>query len=136
MLRAFYLQEFKLRLDIERSRAIKCPTVAFQLAGCKKVQQALTEPCVLEKYLHDEIVVQQLRSTFVGQYKLDAVSKSSLIWTSHEVVVVANVLHNIFSCFRVTQSDFGEIFAFEVTNIHVFFLFSFPFLLLCMTTCM
>ena len=66
-------QEFKLRLDIERSRAIKCPTVAFHLAGCKKIQQVLAEPGVLEKFIQGSDVIQDIRSTFVGLYKLDTV---------------------------------------------------------------
>ncbi|ORY76899.1 hypothetical protein BCR35DRAFT_305656 [Leucosporidium creatinivorum] len=32
------------RLLIERSLAIKCPTLALQLSGCKKVQQVLSSP--------------------------------------------------------------------------------------------
>jgi hypothetical protein len=71
------LQEFKLRLDIERSRAIKCPTVAFHLAGCKKIQQVLAEPGVLERFIQGVDVINDLRSTFVGLYKLDTVSKLS-----------------------------------------------------------
>ena len=34
---------------LERSRAIKCPSAAFHLAGTKKVQQVLAEPGVLER---------------------------------------------------------------------------------------
>lgn len=39
------------RLLVERSRAIKCPTIALQLAGAKKVQQVLAEPGRLETFL-------------------------------------------------------------------------------------
>lgn len=41
-------REWSTRLLIERSLAIKCPSIALQLAGCKKVQQVLAEPGVLE----------------------------------------------------------------------------------------
>jgi glutathione synthetase len=44
---------FDTRLLLERSRAIKCPTIQLQLAGGKKVQQALTKPGVLESFLLD-----------------------------------------------------------------------------------
>ncbi|XP_053403446.1 glutathione synthetase-like isoform X2 [Mercenaria mercenaria] len=71
--------EFKLRLDIERSRAIKCPTVAVHLAGCKKVQQVLTEPGVLERFIDDTEVIKDIRSTFVGLYRLDAKDSSKII---------------------------------------------------------
>lgn len=43
--------EWGTRLLLERSRAIKCPSMALQLAGAKKVQQVLTEPGVLEDFL-------------------------------------------------------------------------------------
>ena len=43
--------EWAGRLLIERSSAIKCPTVAVHLAGAKKVQQRLAEPGVLERYV-------------------------------------------------------------------------------------
>ena len=43
------LQEWQARLLMERSVAIKCPTVAYHLAGAKKVQQELARPGVLER---------------------------------------------------------------------------------------
>lgn len=71
--------EFKLRLDIERSRAIKCPTVAFHLAGCKKIQQVLAEPGVLERFIQGTDAINDLRSTFVGLYKLDTADSDEII---------------------------------------------------------
>ncbi|PWN54140.1 glutathione synthase [Violaceomyces palustris] len=44
-------REWETRLMLERSFAIKCPTVALQLAGAKKVQQVLSEEGILEKLL-------------------------------------------------------------------------------------
>ena len=40
--------EWTTRLLLERSRAIKCPSMALQLAGAKKIQQVLCEDGVLE----------------------------------------------------------------------------------------
>ncbi|KAK0549119.1 Glutathione synthetase [Tilletia horrida] len=75
-----------VRHMLERSAAIKCPTVALQLAGAKKVQQVLAEPGVLEKFLleapassddrtsHVRFTTQDvdlLRSTFSGLWPLD-----------------------------------------------------------------
>lgn len=37
-----------MRLEIEKSRAVKCPDIACNLAGVKKVQQVLALPGVLE----------------------------------------------------------------------------------------
>ena len=42
--------EWNARRLLEQSRAIKCPTIITQLAGCKKVQQVLAMPGVLERY--------------------------------------------------------------------------------------
>jgi glutathione synthase len=42
--------EWEARRMLERSTAIKCPTVITQLAGCKKVQQVLASTGELERY--------------------------------------------------------------------------------------
>jgi len=42
-------KDWEARELIERSKTIKCPTIAYQLAGAKKVQQELAKPNVLEK---------------------------------------------------------------------------------------
>jgi glutathione synthetase len=43
--------EWNARKLLESSRAIKCPTIITQLAGCKKIQQVLATPGVLERYI-------------------------------------------------------------------------------------
>jgi glutathione synthetase len=60
------------RHHLERSAAIKCPTVLTHLAGSKKVQQALTTPNTLERFLpnHPPSTLTALRSTFAPQYDL------------------------------------------------------------------
>ncbi|XP_068696198.1 glutathione synthetase-like [Montipora foliosa] len=64
-------KEWNARLMLERSRAIKCPSAAFHLAGTKKVQQVLASPGVLERFISDEEAVNKIRSTFTGLYTLD-----------------------------------------------------------------
>ncbi|KAI8988085.1 glutathione synthase [Mycotypha africana] len=61
------------RLLIERSLSIKCPTVAYQLIGSKKVQQVLSEANRLERYISedDSDLADEIRSTFAGLYPLD-----------------------------------------------------------------
>ncbi len=59
------------RVLLERSIAIKCPTLAMQLCGTKKMQQCLAEPNVLEQFFDDKQQCQRLRSCFAGLYKLD-----------------------------------------------------------------
>ena len=46
----FFLKEWNARLLIEQSSAVKCPSIAYQLAGTKKIQQELAKPGVLERY--------------------------------------------------------------------------------------
>jgi glutathione synthase len=63
-------KEWAARLLIERSFSIKCPNIAYQLVGAKKVQQVLAIPGRIEKYL-DESVAHELRESFAGLYPLD-----------------------------------------------------------------
>lgn len=64
---------WSLRLLIERSRAIKCPSIQYQLAGSKKIQQELAQPGVLRRFLNEEEATQ-VRKIFTGLYSLDFVS--------------------------------------------------------------
>jgi glutathione synthase len=58
---------------IENSLAIKCPTVAQQLAGTKKMQQVLTGEGMVERFLPEyPEQARQIRSCFTGIYALDA----------------------------------------------------------------
>lgn len=85
---------FKTRFLLERSRAIKCPTIAMQLAGGKKVQQVLTQPGVLEHFLADEekygrdvlsqAEIGELRESFMEMWGLD-VGEDSLMPDSKAV---------------------------------------------------
>lgn len=62
---------------LERSRAVKCPDIATQLAGTKKVQQELSQPGMLERLLPGRAeAVARIRATFAGLYSLDMVSVS------------------------------------------------------------
>ncbi|KAE8142228.1 hypothetical protein BDV38DRAFT_151972 [Aspergillus pseudotamarii] len=83
-LRCFYApsdfkseRDWEARTHVERSAAIKCPTVLNQLAGCKIVQQVLAEttgPDHLASFLPDTdpAVVARLRETFAPQYDLSS----------------------------------------------------------------
>ncbi|XP_022786702.1 glutathione synthetase-like [Stylophora pistillata] len=68
--------EWSARLTIELSRCVKCPTVAYQLMGTKKMQQVFAEPGVLERFLPNREAVDRVRATFTGLYTLDPVNKS------------------------------------------------------------
>lgn len=62
-------EDWAVRLMLERSLAIKCPTIALQLAGAKKVQQALAEPGVLERFVGNN--AHDLRLMFAQLWPLD-----------------------------------------------------------------
>ncbi|XP_064394858.1 glutathione synthetase-like isoform X2 [Halichondria panicea] len=64
-------KEWDARLLCEMSRASNCPSVGYQLAGTKKVQQALTVPGILEKFCDDSDAVASIRTTFAGIYSLE-----------------------------------------------------------------
>lgn len=59
------------RLLAERSTAIKCPDVASQLIGTKKVQQVFSQPGAVERFIDDPEAVKRIRRTFAGLYSLD-----------------------------------------------------------------
>ncbi|KAJ3836646.1 hypothetical protein F5878DRAFT_624625 [Lentinula raphanica] len=74
--------QYQTRFELERSKAIKCPTIPLQLAGGKKVQQILTEPGVLERFLCDESkygsqgvfsaqAIAELRQSWMEMWGLD-----------------------------------------------------------------
>uniref|UniRef100_A0A8B9MEJ8 Glutathione synthetase n=1 Tax=Accipiter nisus TaxID=211598 RepID=A0A8B9MEJ8_9AVES len=65
-------QNWEARLLLERSRAVKCPDIATQLAGTKKVQQELSRPGTLERLLPGRTeAIARIRATFAGLYSLD-----------------------------------------------------------------
>ncbi|KAN0015968.1 hypothetical protein ACTFIU_005918 [Dictyostelium citrinum] len=62
--------EWKARLLIERSLAIKCPTIAHHLVGVKKIQQVLAQPGVLERFIKDKESLERVKRSFTGLYSL------------------------------------------------------------------
>lgn len=64
-------KEWDARLRVERSTAIKCPSIHYQLAGTKKVQQALASPGVLEQFMGGGAATSRVRDIFTGLYSLD-----------------------------------------------------------------
>jgi glutathione synthase len=59
------------RLLLERSRAIKCPSILGHLATFKKVQQALATPGALTRFLPDD-EADRIARTFAPMYPLEA----------------------------------------------------------------
>ncbi|KAF7998166.1 hypothetical protein HCN44_009564 [Aphidius gifuensis] len=63
-------KEWDVRLLIERSLAIKCPSIQYHLAGTKKVQQALANSNVVANYLNNDKKVACIENIFTGLYSL------------------------------------------------------------------
>lgn len=63
-------KEWSARLIMEKSKAIKCPTIHYHLAGTKKVQQELAKPGAVEMFLETS-KAEMLRELFVGLYGLE-----------------------------------------------------------------
>jgi glutathione synthetase len=66
-------EDWTARLHLEKSRAIKCPSILTQLAGCKKVQQVLATPHSphLKRFLPDANVAARVLTTFAPIDPLD-----------------------------------------------------------------
>ena len=65
--------EWQSREKMERSRATKCPSLGYHLAGTKKVQQELARPGTVERFFPDpadKAMVDNMRSAFAGLYSL------------------------------------------------------------------
>lgn len=63
--------EWDARFLIEKSAAIKCPSIQYHLAGTKKVQQALAKPGILKRFLTDDAKIKAITNTFTGLYSMD-----------------------------------------------------------------
>merc|ERR1712156_465543 len=64
-------KEWEARLMIERSLAIKSPSIQYHLAGTKKVQQVLAAPGTLERFFSDQTKIDQIRGIFTGLLSVD-----------------------------------------------------------------
>ncbi|XP_059085218.1 glutathione synthetase-like isoform X1 [Tigriopus californicus] len=64
-------REWDARLMMERSMAIKSPSIHYHLAGTKKVQQELALPGTLERFCDDPEKIKSIKSIFTGLYTLD-----------------------------------------------------------------
>ncbi|KAH1082889.1 hypothetical protein J1N35_022650 [Gossypium stocksii] len=62
--------EWRARLLMEQSSAIKCPSISYHLAGTKKIQQELAKPNVLERFLESKEDIAKLQKCFAGLWSL------------------------------------------------------------------
>ena len=86
------------RHHLERSAAIKCPTILLQLAGSKKIQQVLTStsPDHLSRFLptHPTQTLSSLRSTFAPQYSLSSTDSHASSAAGLEIALDENLAQN------------------------------------------
>ena len=68
--------EWDARLMMERSLAVKSPSINYHLAGTKKVQQELARTGQVEKFLGDNLQISAVKEIFTGLYSLDHVRPS------------------------------------------------------------
>ncbi|KAL3105076.1 hypothetical protein niasHT_029457 [Heterodera trifolii] len=67
--------ELDARLMIERSTAIKAPSLVFAMSHSKKIQQVLTRPGMVERFLSgpsEAHLVDKIRQTFAGLWGFEA----------------------------------------------------------------
>ncbi|XP_073143404.1 glutathione synthetase, chloroplastic isoform X2 [Henckelia pumila] len=63
--------EWKARLLMEQSSAVKCPSISYHLAGTKKIQQELAKPSILERFLESKEDIAKVRKCFAGLWSLE-----------------------------------------------------------------
>ena len=63
--------EWNARLKVEKSLAIKCPSIAYHLVGTKKMQQVLAMPDQVERFLTNPEEAEAIRACFAGLFSLD-----------------------------------------------------------------
>ncbi|OQR68132.1 glutathione synthetase [Tropilaelaps mercedesae] len=79
---------WRIRELVEGSNAIKCPNVAWHLSGCKKIQQELAQPNVLERFCDNAEQAQRIRAVFAGLYALDEEEKYKMVLSNPENFVL------------------------------------------------
>lgn len=75
--------DWEIRRKIELSFAVKIPSVAWQLAGAKKVQQVLANPEVLKRFQGSK----KLAQSFAGLFELNSETISQAIGNAERFVL-------------------------------------------------
>ncbi|GAQ79430.1 glutathione synthetase [Klebsormidium nitens] len=71
--------EWRARLLMEESSAVKCPSISYHLTGAKKIQQELARPGVLERFITNEKDAALLRRHFAGLWALEGEGSEEII---------------------------------------------------------
>ncbi|KAI9295512.1 glutathione synthase [Neoconidiobolus thromboides FSU 785] len=70
--------EWLARKLLESSYAYKCPNLAYQLVGSKKIQQVLADKDILKKFIKNENDFNNIQQCFTGLYPVDESSLNSI----------------------------------------------------------
>lgn len=70
-------KEWEARALIEKSLAAKCPSIAVQLVGTKKIQQILDLPGEVERFIDSKEDADAIRATFARQYSLSSTQEGA-----------------------------------------------------------
>ncbi|KAL9597512.1 MAG: hypothetical protein Q9219_005094 [cf. Caloplaca sp. 3 TL-2023] len=81
------------RLRLESSTAIKCPSILTQLASSKKIQQQLSLPGALERFLPPQEAAR-IRETFMPMYPLSSSPTSPLGLKARELATNSHTAEN------------------------------------------
>ncbi|KAF9220257.1 glutathione synthase [Gyrodon lividus] len=83
-------EHYKTRFTLERSRAIKCPTIPLQLAGGKKIQEVLSQPGIVENFFCSSSDkaddAANLRETWMHMWALDTSNPPPSTSTSTSII--------------------------------------------------
>lgn len=64
-------ETWDVRITLESSLSIKCPSLLTQLSGSKKIQQLLTKKDILSKFIDNDLEINKITDTFCKIYPLD-----------------------------------------------------------------
>lgn len=81
-------QAWAARLRIERSNAIKCPSIHYHLSGLKTVQSRLTQPEILAQLVPEAKQRQRLQACFAQFYALDSPTVQQQVQAAPEQFVL------------------------------------------------
>eukprot|EP01062_Namystynia_karyoxenos_P016589 TRINITY_DN16063_c0_g1_i1.p1 TRINITY_DN16063_c0_g1~~TRINITY_DN16063_c0_g1_i1.p1 ORF type:complete len:545 (+),score=142.22 TRINITY_DN16063_c0_g1_i1:70-1635(+) len=68
---------WEARALVERSSAVKCPSIPYHLVGCKKMQQALADPATLRRFCSN-VEATDMESVFAPIYGLEESNQSHI----------------------------------------------------------
>ncbi|QRW19927.1 glutathione synthase, ATP-binding domain protein [Rhizoctonia solani] len=89
--------DWDTRILLEKSRAIKCPSLPLQLAGGKMIQAVLAAPGVLERFIgrteEEKEWIPEIRNSWMEMWPLASSSETSDFISSLKTVAISNTVN-------------------------------------------